>query len=221
MAPVLFSIEWKRQAEDDMASGERMQSLQDMLVQLRDPTYVASATIVPAITQPWGHRGYDWYDAAAVDEVAFLAKVGLLAVAWVPVGAAPGKDREQPVNQERLNAIAPPFRAAFFGGASDSDGTFEWHSPIELIHQQGDGTEIHLRYDPTSIPLEVGHVAPETVPWHIRYEGGVARWPYGSESIALLLTTRRYPGRSAGRALHPDIISGQRVADEGFPLDAG
>jgi hypothetical protein len=150
MAPVLFSIEWKRQVEDDMASGERMQSLHDMLIQLRDP-----------------------------------------------------------------------FRAVFLGGAGDSDGTFEWDSPIELTHQQGDGTELHLRYEPTSVPLEVGHVAPETVPWHIRYEGGIARWPYGSESIALLLTTRRYPGRSAGRALHPDLISGQRVADEGFPLETG
>ncbi|HET6509577.1 MAG TPA: hypothetical protein VFG42_22460 [Baekduia sp.] len=217
----MFSIEWKRQVEDDMASGERMQSLHDMLIQLRDPAYVASAAIVPAITQRWGHRGYDWYDAAAVDEVAFLAKVGLLAIAWVPVGAVPGKDREQRLNQERLDAIASPFGATFLGGAGDSDGTLGWDSPIELIHQQGDGTELHLKYEPTSIPLEVGHVAPETVPWHIRYEGGVARWPYRSESIALILTTRRYPGRAAGSALYPDIISGRRVADEGFPLDAG
>jgi hypothetical protein len=103
------------QVEDDMASGERMQSVHDMLVKLRDPEFVEDSFLVPAVTQRWGHRGYDWYDAAGLDEVAFLAKVGLLAIVSVPVGATPGKDRERRVNQERLDALAPPFRGFFRG----------------------------------------------------------------------------------------------------------
>lgn len=122
--------------------------------------------------------------------MAFLAKVGLVAIGWVPVGAVPGKDCEQQLNQERLDAIASPFRTTFFGGAGDNDGTFGWDSTIELIHQQGDGA-----------------------PWHLRYEGGVARWPYGSESIALILATRRFLGCSAGRPHHPELISGNERPD--------
>jgi hypothetical protein len=154
MAPVLFSIEWKRQVEDDMASGERMQSLYDMLVQLRDSDFASSSGIVAAVTQPWGQRGYDWYDAAAVDEVGFLAKAGLLAVVSVPVGATPGKDREQQANQLRLDAIEEPFRASFLGGAGDSDGTFQWDSAIEPATDKATTRTSGSRTSPTAFLLK-------------------------------------------------------------------
>lgn len=64
----------------------------------------------------WRSSRYDWYDAAAFDEVVSCAEVGWLVVAYVLVGRMPGRDREQQANDAKLQALPARFKAWFAGG---------------------------------------------------------------------------------------------------------
>ena len=46
-----------------------------------------------------------------------------------------------------------------------------------------------MDFEPTFMPLEIGHTNPETTVWHLAETGGIARWPYGHDKITLLLST--------------------------------
>jgi len=154
------------------------------------------ASVASAVTQPWRSRRYDWYDAAAFDEVIVHAQHGWVAISFIAVGAHPGRDRDLTGNREKLARLPEPFHAAVTSGGFDCDGWLEWRQAIDIEHPLLDETQLRLRFPPSGVPLEIGHTEPETTIWHLRSEGGVARWPYESSHLALILaTTGPPPGR--------------------------
>jgi hypothetical protein len=156
-----------------------------------------------------------------LNEVGVLLGSGLLVLSTVPVGAAPGRDRQTALNNERLAGLPDGYSAEFFGGHDDDDGLFEWQELIEVRHRQQDDSTITVSYPPWQLPLEVGHVEPETVIHHIRRSGGVARWPYRSENIVLLISTGVWDGSLTDpsgtpieRAPRGTVVTGDRLIDD-------
>src|ERR1044072_3983302 len=130
----------------------------------------------------------------------------------IELGAHPGRDKDQAGNDAKLKELPSPFSASFEGGAGDCDGWFSWGQSVTVHHHMGEGEHLTVRYPASGVPLEVGRTEPETTVWHLRRDGGVARWPYGSSCVTLLLATTGTAG--GGLALRlPEGISGEmRVA---------
>lgn len=141
------------------------------------------------VSQPWARDRFDWYDAAAQYEVALQMQAGWCAIATIPLGAAPGRDRQVEHNQAHLDALPAPFSAWCASGSEDEDGWLEWAESMSVVHSMQDEERLALSYPPSGIPLEIGHTEPETTIFHLRRDGGVARWPYHHQHITLLLST--------------------------------
>jgi hypothetical protein len=141
------------------------------------------------VSQPWARDRFDWYDAAAQYEVALHMQAGWCAIAAIRLGAAPGLDRQVEHNQAQLDALPAPFRAWCASGSADEDGWLEWNESINVVHSMQDDEPLGLTYPPSGVPLEIGHTEPETTIFHLRRDGGVARWPYRHEHITLVLST--------------------------------
>jgi hypothetical protein len=75
-----------------------------------------------------------------------------------------------------------------------------------------DDKPLVVDYQPSSVPLEIGHTDPATTIWHLWEEGGVARWPYAHADITVLLTTCT-PGRRCTPPGRPHIVEGQRLIE--------
>lgn len=206
MAPAVFSWRWKDDVDARMAADARyVTGLRAIVGRLNDRE-ASSSVLDHVVTQPW-HRGRsDWYDAAALDMVGSLLRVGWLVAAIVPVGHIPGRDRDEDGNQRKLGSLSPPFSAWCAAGSGEDDGRLEWAEPVVVRHEMDGNRELLVEYGPSGVPLEIGHTNPETTIWHLQNDGGVARWPYGEDRLTLLLSTS-----VAGRATQlgrPKIIRG-------------
>jgi hypothetical protein len=122
----------------------------------------ASRPLVATVTQRWRSSRYDWYDAAAFDEVVSYAEVGWLVVAYVPIGEMPGRDREQQANDAKLHALPAPFEAWFADGQGDCDGWLRWSEHLSVEHPLVDGSTLRVRFPESGVPLEVGNTDPDT-----------------------------------------------------------
>lgn len=207
MAPILFAQSWRAEVDQRIAADpEYASGLYQALSRLNDKTEPPSL-LDNVISQPWGQLRRDWYDAAAQIEVGLHLQAGWCVCASVELGTKPGNDKDHVGNDTKLKGLRAPFEASFHGGAGDCDGWFEWKRPIELCHDMGEGHSLTLRYPSSGVPLEVGRTEPETTIWHLRYEGGVARWPYEATGITLLLSTCSITGRGVPLRL-PDVLAG-------------
>jgi hypothetical protein len=207
MAPTIFAEGWRADVDQRIATDPAFATgLHTMLVRLNDRTQPPAA-LDDVISQPWRQLRRDWYDAAAQIEVGLHLQAGWYVSAAVEVGATPGGDKDQVGNGTKLKGLPLPFNAWFDGGAGDCDGWFAWDEPVEVRHHMGDGEHLTVRYPVSGVPLEVGRTEPETTIWHLRRDGGVARWPYGSTCVTLLLATTSTAGAALALQL-PAVISG-------------
>jgi hypothetical protein len=141
---------------------------------------------------------------------------GRVALGKIHLGAKPEADRHREENQRVLKEKLPAqFGAWVDPGHGDRDGRLDWAQPIEFTrHLATDarctcgtvphGTCAATRSEqwtvaPRGLSLEIGTTAASRTYQHILCENGVARWPYGSQDIFLLL-----PHRS----LHEDLVVG-------------
>jgi hypothetical protein len=113
---------------------------------------------------------------------------GRVAFASIDLGRPPLRNHDVDGNQAIIDAAKPSLRVLFMpahGGSGDAgDGTVSWDGPIEM-HTASDGM---VTVGPGSMPLEVGTTSATTTFRHLVANGdSVARWPYGSTRLWLLL----------------------------------
>jgi hypothetical protein len=158
-----------------------------------------------AIVQQFTERGHQIDLGAAWVFAQVWAKImlGDIAVITVDVGSGPHGDRFRKENQEVLDlGMSDAFTlctsqvpdhaqtATFFAhvdqeqNCSDrGDGSIGWSTPIVMDRGGTQWTCGPRRW----VPLEIGYTRVETTWIHLRRFGALARWPYGSSKIAILM----------------------------------
>lgn len=122
--------------------------------------------------------------------------------AWsvIPVGAPPGPDKKREQNQALLDAaISGDSRAHvdLHQNLADQDGYLSWTTRkrferstgvpfIDEKHGYSPVTAIHYAA-PRQVPLEIGYTMPSRTLAHLEQDRGVARWPYESKYVTVLL----------------------------------
>lgn len=171
----------------------------------------------PDFVDAVGRDRWDQWPLHQVDAFACvnaLIHTGAYGMVLVSVGATPCADKEREANAAALANIHPSFVAELDMDqhCGDSDGWLYWHDEITV--ECSTGTSYYSptghpgsvmtkrRIPPGSVPLEVGSTLPSRTAIHLAMDGGVARWPYGSELITLFLNLQAHclaqPVRSPG-----------------------
>ena len=150
------------------------------------------------------HRtGYDIYDAYSFSQVYAGIIHGEIATAEIEIGKMPYADKLIKENNDALTnldhctiltdsengktkEVGSVFRAEFWGGLKDSDGYLEWLLPIELCRQSENVVE-KVVASPRRLELEVGYTQGNRTVFHLALERGLARWPYNSSVITILV----------------------------------
>ncbi len=132
------------------------------------------------IVQKWNDE-YDVFDAHCFLEV--WSKIQLHEIACIPIGPVPQpkSDKDIEFNNGVVSSLAFPFTGEFVGGTGEDDGCISWSEPLNA------GPKFRVPILPGVLPLEVGYTTGWTTIRHLFYEKGVARWPYQSERIYLLV----------------------------------
>lgn len=103
----------------------------------------------------------------------------------------PGEDRctcaneQKPAHTKCLETS--PFSAKFIGGLGDDDGSLSWNRSTLFTAGSSWNDQSEVEIKERQVPLEVGYTRSETTFKHIILETGVARWPYGSKWITILV----------------------------------
>lgn len=167
--------------------------LSDVLRRFEDGFY--SQDYIDAILQNWWRHRYDIYDAYAFTQVHAQILTGKVAISLVKIGATPRGDKEVDYHNAVLaDSPSHMFFGTFYGGLADQDGSFTWKSNVEFTVQRYDGAANKvpkprpISVAPRTVPLEVGYTKGSRTMLHLGAEHGLARWPYGSESITVFVT---------------------------------
>jgi hypothetical protein len=154
----------------------------------------------------------DIYDAYYFGTIHGLLCLGRVLIAQIEVGSTPSADSEKAKNAAALWEVSLPYlyvdkdnktldklplgtmRAKFspshgYSG-SDGDGYFEWLRPLHFSFSIADGESYRKRIRKGSVPLEVGYTRVTTTWIHLMQHGGVARWPYGSDKLFVLINVK-------------------------------
>jgi hypothetical protein len=166
-----FSTRWRDQVDERIANdSDRARQLLDQVRRLN--SQIEGSELDHVVSQPWGRTRWDWYDAAALVEVAEAMQLGFWIMAHVDLDQMPGRDRDETGNQSKLHKLPEPFTATCLSGNADDDGRLEWTQPIEIRHEMHEAEALVVRYPPAGIPLEIGHTEPDTTIGHLRLAGG-------------------------------------------------
>jgi len=138
---------------------------------------------VHSLVQKWNRYEYDIYDAYAFAQCHAALHMGKVLYRMIQVGAPPQPDNQVRENNRTLNQLPAPFHARFLASNQDDDGFLAWEEPVffESIIESVGPVEIV----PGLLPLEVGYTDGSRTLLHFAQERGVARWPYGSDTIYL------------------------------------
>lgn len=158
------------------------------------------AWLTDAFGQPSG--GWTPGQLAGLYHLYSLWFVGELAITRLPINCSPGYDSQREENQAALNALRlitepdnPGLSATVFlyqMTSPDGDGVLRWERPITLGMRIPDdpGGSAWAVVDPMpKVPLEIGSTDTSTTVMHLLQNPGVARWPYGSEHVVLIVSS--------------------------------
>lgn len=137
---------------------------------------------------------------------ALHTKICAGEILLVQIGTAlmrggPKADAQRKENAQALARLPAPFHADvdLTQNGGDADGTLKWDAPIRMDAASGVVFLGPCRLDlkqPVPIvrtvadgwaPLEIGSTTPSRTLLHLLEAGAVARWPYGSDHIWLLV----------------------------------
>lgn len=142
------------------------------------------------VQKHWSNGDYNLYDAANFAEIWTAMGEKQVIGCPISIGDTPCSDKAIKENNKILTSLHSPFYGKFYGGAADDDGKLYWDVPIEIasfIH--GDGPDnVLLSPRRSGAPLEVGTTESHVTFWHLMHERILARWPYGSKIVWLLVT---------------------------------
>lgn len=148
-----------------------------------------------------------------MEQVAAFAAVHTMVcagdVAQVLIGASsldggPVLDSHRDENAAKLADLPAPFQAAVDADqrGGDCDGTLKWDTPITMDAASGlvllDSCRDAVKQPVPMVttvaagwaPLEIGSTMASRTLLHLLQEGAVARWPYGSGFVRLLVRRR-------------------------------
>lgn len=134
---------------------------------------------------------YDLFDAYTVANLHAMINSGKIARVVIDIAEHPISDSlVDEMNGILQNHMSPPFTAEFWGGNYDGDGKVEWSEEIvaQVSKVYDDRTDhFYVRVPPRSATLEVGSTTGAKTLSQVRGERAVARWPYESGEITILL----------------------------------
>lgn len=138
-------------------------------------------------------RRYTLADAYAFGQLASRYWAGHIMICQVgfrdPV-SGPEADRDVEANRAMLARMIAPFRGTIIPGHGP-DGMIYWDRPILMGRQVADDrgipVEVPVEVPAGGIQLEVGDLHTYNGWHHLRAETGMARWPYGSPVVTILL----------------------------------
>jgi hypothetical protein len=119
-------------------------------------------------------------------------------------GKRPQSDACREGNASALARVPRPFAAEvdMEQYCGPQDGVLSWTTPIEVAASTGvpyiapgerpSPVQVKKLIPPGSVPLEIGTTNASSTLWHLRHDGGVARWPYGHDTIRLWVVVRPY-----------------------------
>jgi hypothetical protein len=147
---------------------------------------------------------YDIYDAYSFTLIFSAIFTGDVAIMELNIGEKPFADKEVKKNNETISRVekielleninsgiqentGKIFRGEFWGGLADSDGIIEWKKSIRMHKFSEDGSSTIINVPGRSVPLEVGYTSGGRTYNHLFSEHGLARWPYESTNVTLLV----------------------------------
>jgi hypothetical protein len=164
---------------------------------------------VSVIGQPDPRAGWPMEQVAAFLKVHASINLGAFVRVDIDMLEAPASDAHRAANARVLSEIPPPFTVDLDmdqNCSPDGDGVLRWTDTIHAQRSDGIGVVdddglTRPRFEPYEVgaaaggvPLEVGSTKASVTLWHLARSRGVARWPYGSTVLTVLLdTTRHHP----------------------------
>lgn len=163
------------------------------------------------VTRYWEHgyvaalgqkdsRAGDWQlgQIASFGALHVDIQAGAIGIVKVRAGGEPRRDSAREANAAHLADLPEPFAGEVYMDQhnGDSDGKLSWTEPVTIdVSTQAtweDCEGVHPLLAPVTvrsgwIPLEIGTTQASRTLLHVREEGGVARWPYGSDWIWVFL----------------------------------
>jgi hypothetical protein len=139
------------------------------------------------------HDSTTVYDAYAFGLLMTWYETGLISFVSISVGAGPCQDHKVDENNKILRGLPRGFSADFIPGKGTGDlddGLFRWSVPIRIEHMVDGEYEIRTQ-PPGVVPFEVGTTRASRTLYHLRKDGGLARWPYDSKEIVLCVVTQK------------------------------
>jgi hypothetical protein len=149
-------------------------------------------------------ENYDIYDAYAFAQIGAGIFDGSIVTAEIDIGQSPHEDKAIEDNNRIISSVqnigtlkdtktgyqrtvGKVFQAEFWGGLESSDGYVKWAEPIYMLQQVDGTTTKSIEIPPGQIPLEVGYTSAARTMNHLGIERGLARWPYDSNIVTLLV----------------------------------
>lgn len=173
-------------AEKWAATSIGAERLAAMYRMLRDEQLQAN---IDVFGQPYG--GWDMGQLFALHCLATLWCRGDLAFIDFQVGSEPLPDAERAGNQDALRNLPEGVAAQVDTSqrGADDDGTLRWRVTLRgEIAPESAYDEVAI--EPRRAPLEIGNTDASCTCLHLAMSGAVARWPYGSRLLTLIVTRR-------------------------------
>jgi hypothetical protein len=127
-------------------------------------------------------QDYSIYDAYCLVRIEALMMERKFAHREIKVAGNPRPDREDEENNRLLTNMPGSFEARFYGGPRDDDGFLKWGREEAFFRVYEEGKDVVV-LRPSVVPLEVGTTKSSRTLFHLMFDRGIARWPYGSSSI--------------------------------------
>ena len=124
------------------------------------------------------------YDAIGLGFIHAMLCEGKVGVLKMELPDTPHSNSSVMENKRLVETLPEPFCAQYFGNSADADGHLAWTDTLMFQSKDGNQDEV----TPRQIPLEIGTTNVWTTWGHLTYHGGVARVPYGSSDIHVLVT---------------------------------
>jgi len=168
---------------------------------------VYSKDAIDVVFQNWDRFGeYTFVDAVAYMLIHTDIHLGKIAKTVIDIGCEPSSDTDRDSNSaalmkglESINAwgttLFDPnsteakcrFFGNFWGGSADEDGYIEWDGNASFWIFKDGKCDHDIKIPGRRVPLEVGYTMPGRTIAHLASARGLARWPYNSKIITILV----------------------------------
>jgi hypothetical protein len=141
-------------------------------------------------------------EAYAFAQLWHMLWAGEVAMVRLAIGQEPLADMDVDGNNGALQQLSKTSgvrcSAQFWGGLADQDGFIQLEQPVRLGLVNFSVQEVWDGSDGLEYPLEVGYQLWSKTLHMLRTHGKLARWPYGSKDVFLMMVPREVHDRWQG-----------------------